>query len=112
MKGTITVVTLDEQLYSKDKELQWENPEVCSKIFLHLGSFHIAKNFRKAIGQHFTDSGLQSVWAESSVFGDNTASDNMSAESHNRTINAQTHIGVPVANPVASFSRVGKRPRV
>ena len=86
MKGTINVVTLDEQLYSKAKELQWENPEVCSKIFLRLGSFQTAKNFMKAIGQHYTNSGLQSVLAESSVFGDNTASNNMAAKSYNRTI--------------------------
>ena len=81
------MVTLDEQLYSKAKELQWENPEMCSKIFLRLGSFHIAKNVIVAIGRHFTNSGLQSVLAESSVFGDNTAC-NMSAKSYNRTIRA------------------------
>ena len=40
----------------------------------------------KAVGRHYTNSGLQSVLAESSVFGDNTASNNMSAKSYNRTI--------------------------
>ena len=85
-KGTFTVVTLNEQLYSMAKELQWENHEVCSKILLRLGSFHIAKNVMKAIGQHYTDSRLQSVWAESYVFDDNTANNNMSAKSYNRTI--------------------------
>ena len=55
--GQSTIVTLDEQLYSKAKELQWENPEVCSNIFLRLWSFHITKNFMKATWRHYTDSG-------------------------------------------------------
>ena len=42
----------------------------------------------KAIGQHYTNSGLQSVWVESSVFCYNTASNNMEAKSYNRTIRA------------------------
>ena len=108
MKCTITIVTLDEQLYSKAKELQWENPEVCSKIFLRLGSFHIVKNMR-AIRQHYTDSGLLSVWAESSVFGDTQL---VSQIIQLNNPSAQTYIGGPVANYVASVSRVGKRPRV
>ena len=53
-----------------------------------LGSFYITKNFMKAIGQHYTDSGLQEVWAESLVFGENTATNNMLAKSYNRTIRA------------------------
>ena len=88
MKGTFTVVTLNEQLYSMVKEFQWENHEVCSKICHRLGKFRIAKNVMKAIGQHYTDSRLQSVWAESSVFDDNTASNNMSAKSYNQSIRA------------------------
>lgn len=42
------------------------------------------------IGEHYTNSELQEVWTdtESAVFGDNTASNNMIAKSHNRTIRA------------------------
>ena len=50
--GQSTVITFDQQLYCKAKELQ----------------------FMQAIGQHFTDSGLPEVWIESAVFGENTAS--------------------------------------
>ncbi len=78
--GQSVVVTLDEQLYSKAKELLWEHPELNKRVFLRLGSFHIAKNFMKSIGQHYADSGLQEVWVESHVFGDNTASNNISAK--------------------------------
>ena len=66
--GQSRLVTFDE---SKAKALQWENPEFCGKILLSLGSFNIAKSFVKAIGQHYTDCGLQEVWAESLAYGEN-----------------------------------------
>jgi hypothetical protein len=42
----------------------------------------------KTIGQHYTNYGRQEVWAERSIVGENTASNNMEAKSHNRTIRA------------------------
>ena len=86
--GQSTVLTLDEQLYAKAKELQWENSEICRGLFLRLGSFHITKNFMSVIGKHFSDSGLQEVWTETSVFGENTAQNSMMAKSYNRAIRA------------------------
>ena len=83
-----TVLTLDQQLYCKAKELQWANAETCQKLVVRLGSFHIALNFMKVIGQHFADSGLVDVWIESTVYGDNTAQNNMAAKSYNRTVRA------------------------
>ena len=50
--GQSTVITLDQQLYCKAKELQWANPEQCKTIFLRLGGFHIANNFMGVIGKH------------------------------------------------------------
>lgn len=84
--GQSTVLTLDEQLYAKAKELQRENQEIRKDLFLHLGGFHIVKNFMRVIGQHFADSGLQEVWSESSVYGENTEKNNMTAKSYNRTV--------------------------
>lgn len=86
--GQSTVITLDQQLYCKAKELQWANNNECQTIFLRLGGFHIAKNFMCVIGNHFADSGLTEVWAESAVFGENTAQNNMQAKSYNRAIRA------------------------
>lgn len=86
--GQSTVLTFDEQLYAKAKELQWENPDTCRSLCVRLGGFHIAKNFMKAIGQHYADSGLQEIWLESSVYGENTAHNNMMAKSYNRTTRA------------------------
>lgn len=86
--GQSTVITLDQQLYCKAKEIQWANRDECRTIFLRLGGFHIVKNFMCVIGNHFADSGLTEVWAESSVFGENTAQNNMQAKSYNRAIRA------------------------
>ena len=55
---------------------------------MRLGSFQIALNFMKVIGQHFADSGLVDVWIESTVYVDNTGQNNMAAKSYNRTVRA------------------------
>ena len=86
--GQSTVITFDQQLYCKATELQWANNELCGNIFIRIGGFHTAKTFMQTIGQHFTDSGLQEVWMESQVYGENTAHNNMQAKSFNRTIRA------------------------
>ncbi len=49
--GQSTVVPFDEQLYSKAKELQWTNPEMCKGLFLRLGGFHIAKKLHASYWQ-------------------------------------------------------------
>ena len=72
-----TVLTFDEQLYAKVNDLQWENPGTCRSLFVRLGDFHIAKNFMKAIRQHYADSGLEEIWSESSIYGENTAHNNI-----------------------------------
>ena len=86
--GQSTVLTFDEQLYCKAKELQWKNPEICKQLVLRLGGFHILLNYLKVIGKHFKDSGLEHVWVESSVYGENTANNIMGGKSYNRTVRA------------------------
>ena len=86
--GQSTVLTLDQQLYSKAKELRWCRPEECKLLLVRLGSFHTALNFMRVIGQHFTDSGLLEVWTESGVYGENTASNIIAAKSYNKAMRA------------------------
>ena len=109
--GQSTVLTFDEQLYAKVKELQWGNPDTCRSLFVRLG-FHIAKNFMEAIGQHYADSGLQEIWSESSVYGENTSHNNMMTKSYNRTTRGtQAYCGGTLAYNVAKFPGMGSRPR-
>ena len=86
--GQSTVITLDQQVYCRAKELQWANQELCQSIFIRLGGFHIAINVMTVIGQHFAYSGPVEVWTESGVFGENTAYNNMQAKSYNRALRA------------------------
>ena len=87
--GQSRLVTFDKQLYSKAKNFNGRIQISVARSLFALGVFILQNNFMKAIGQHYTDSGLKEVWAESLVFGENTATNNLLAKSYNRTI--RTH---------------------
>lgn len=83
-----TIITFDEQLYSKAKQLQWFKPEECQNVIIMLGGFHTQMNFSKVIGQHMMDSGLKDIWVDSGVFGENTADKILQGKGWNRIIRA------------------------
>ena len=83
-----TVVTFDEALYCKAKELVWANPEQLSSVVVRLGGFHIAKNFLGVIGKHMEKSGLCDVLVESNVFNESTAQSILAGKSWNRAVRA------------------------
>ena len=58
-------------LYSRAKQIVWSNP-VYKDVIVMMGGFHIAANFLKAIGQHMQNAGLDDIWAESSLFAQNS----------------------------------------
>jgi len=66
-----TIITADQPLYSRGKELVWANPKYENVIFL-MGGLHICFNFLKAIGQHMESAGLDDLWTEAGVFATNT----------------------------------------
>lgn len=80
-----TVVTFDEALYCRAKELVWLGPERLSDVVLRLGSFHIAMNYLGAIGQHMAGAGL-TVWTESGVYSECTAEKMMKGKFWNRAV--------------------------
>ena len=47
-----TVITMDQPLYSRAKELVWADQERYQDVVLVMGHLHILFNFLKAIGQH------------------------------------------------------------
>lgn len=53
-----TVITFDEGLYCKARELAWLHSADCKDLVLRLEGFHITLNFMRTIGQHFSDGGL------------------------------------------------------
>jgi len=56
-----TVITFDQALYCRAKELIWLHPEHFANVIIRLGGFHTAMNFMKAIGQYVEASGLKDV---------------------------------------------------
>ena len=60
------IITADQPLYNRGKELVWANTRFQKVIFL-LGGLHISYNFLKAIGQHMESAGLDDLWTKSGV---------------------------------------------
>ena len=86
--GKYTVVTMDEGLYNKAKTLQWEKTEEFRNVIIILGCFHTQMTFTKVIGKYLESSGMSEIWAESEVFGENTAGNKMKGKLWNRVLRA------------------------
>ena len=83
-----TVVTFDEALYCKAKELVWSQPEQLDGVIVRLGGFHTAMNYLNAIGTHMQESGLGDVWVESGVYTECTSGKILQGKSWNRAVRA------------------------
>lgn len=67
-----TVITFDQAIYFKTKEIQWLKPEECSNFIIRMGGFYVMLTFLKVLGQHMENSGLKDVWLESDLYGEST----------------------------------------
>ena len=85
---TKTVITLDQVLYHKAKELVWLLPEKLSDVIVRLGAFHTAMNFLGVLGSHFAQSGLADIWIEAGVYSECVAQRIMQGKSWNRAVRA------------------------
>ena len=84
-----TIVFFDQPLYTKAKEIVWASEEYGNVVVL-LGRLHITFNFLRAIGQQTESAGLDDVWVQSGIFGQNAAKSMMDGEHYYRAI--QGHI--------------------
>jgi len=64
MKQQHVVLTVDEVLFPKLKELKWSVAEYKTLLIPCLGGFHSAMNFLGVIGRHMNQSGLCELWVE------------------------------------------------
>ncbi|KAK4877224.1 hypothetical protein RN001_009730 [Aquatica leii] len=88
LNNNYTIITFDQAIYHKAKEIQWLKFDECSHFVIRLGGFHIMMNFLKAIGQHMDNSGLTDVWLESDLYGDSTVIGIMKGKQWNKAIRA------------------------
>ena len=63
-----TVVTFDDAIYSKAKEVQWRSPDEFKDVVICLGGMHMAQCFLATIGKCFEASGMEDIFIESGVF--------------------------------------------
>ena len=84
-----TITFFDQPLYAKAKEVVWASEEYDQVIVL-LGGLHITFNFLRAIGQHMESAGLDDVWVESGLFGQNAVKSIMDGKHYYRAV--QGHI--------------------
>ena len=80
-----TIITADQPLYSRGKELVWANPRFEKVIFL-LGGLHIAFNFLKVMGQHMENAGLADLWTESGVYAVNSTESMLEGKAYYRAV--------------------------
>lgn len=80
-----TIITADQPLYSRGKELVWANSQYKDVIFL-MGGLHICFHFLKAIGQHMESAGLDDLWAESGVYAPNTTETMLEGKAYYRAV--------------------------
>ena len=85
-----TIITADQPLYSRGKELIWANYEKYGNVVLIMGHLHILFNFLKAIGQHMENAGLVDVWVESGLFACNSTNQMMEGKSYYRAVRGHT----------------------
>lgn len=83
-----TVITFDEAIYCKAKEIQWRCADVFSDIVLRLGVFHTVLNFMAVIGKRYEESGLEDLLIESGVYGSNIVMRVMRGKVYNKGIRA------------------------
>lgn len=72
-KMNTTVITFDQGLYYKAKELQFFKSSECLNMIIKLGGFRIIMNFLKVIRQPMDGLGLSDIWIESNLLADCTA---------------------------------------
>jgi len=83
-----SVITFDEAIYAKAKEIQWRRPDEFKATVLRLGGFHMAMVFLAVIGKRHAESGLEDILIESKAFGPTTVDAIMRGKMYNRSIRA------------------------
>ena len=86
LQQKVTVVTFDQALYYRARELVWLKPYILNNVIIRLGGYHAAMNFLGVIGQHFAEAGLLDTWDESGLYSEDTATKILKGTSWNRAI--------------------------
>ena len=83
-----SVITFDEAIYCKAKEIQWRCPDQFKDTVLRLGGFHTALAFISVIGKRYEESGLEDLLIESGVYELNSVVRIMNGKTYNKSVRA------------------------
>ena len=84
----MSVLTFDEAIYSKAKEIQWKCGDQFDDVILRMGGFHIALNFLGVIGHLYEGSGIEDIFIEAGLYGSNTVCRFLKGKMYNRGVRA------------------------
>ena len=87
-----SVITFDEAIYCKAKEIQWQRTDEFSDTILRLGGFHTVLNFMAVIGKRYEDSGLEDLLIESGLYGSNTVKRIVEGKVYSKGIRAMKQV--------------------
>ena len=72
-------------------QLMWSEPKYSSVLIPKRGGLHISWNFLKVIGQHMQYSGLNLMWIESDLLGENTTENIMAGKDYANVKGTRAH---------------------
>ena len=88
LNQNMSVLTFDEAIYSKAKEIQWKCGDQFDDVILRMGGFHIALNFLGVIGHLYEGSGIEGIFIEADLYGSNTVCRFLKGKMYNRGVRA------------------------
>ena len=82
-----TIITADQPLYNRGKELALTNPKFESVIFL-MGGLRICFNLLKNIDQQMDSARLDDLWTEGDIYAANTTQTMLGGNAYYRAVRA------------------------
>ena len=82
------MITFDEAIYCKAKEIQWRFSDEFADTVIRMGGFHIAMTFLAVIGKKYEESGLEDILIESGVYGSNSVVRLLHGKAYNKGVRA------------------------
>ena len=84
-----TIISFDLQLYSKAMQLR-SRPEIRDHFVFRLGELHTVFAMLKVLGKYIEESGLDQIFLESGIYGENTLKQILGEKHMKRSIEAHT----------------------
>ena len=82
------VIVMDQAIYSKAHQIQWENDSFKERLVIRFGDFHTAMAYLCTIGKRFQDSDPEDICIEADIVAPGSINGILSGHHYNRSIRA------------------------